>query len=550
MKTHSSFIFNAVISMFIMLFTFQKANAQTSFIGSWEGIFMNDFKVEVIFSTDNRNLLEGNIKMFAGENIIQDDKIDSIKRSVNQLTFYIPAKETSYIGSFNDKLTKLTGDFVFPDGSKHAIQLTKSGNEENSDKEYQKLKEQQFTAEELNFDLAFLYANLKKYHPQLYASTSKDSMDILVEKLKRELDTPLTLEEFYVLASKLTDAVQCSHTGIRLPNKYQELTHRFGNYFPFKLYFLDDIAYYIAGSEEAHHALSPGQEIISINGVTVDQLIDQALSFIPSEACNSTTKYNELNKGFNKLFYLLDDSEEFDIKITSEASNITVSSSSLADLNFDCCPKENNSKVDFSYIDNKSTGILKVSSFAIPEMDRYFFQLDSIFRDLKNSNTQNLILDFRDNSGGHPIFAAQLFSYLIDKEFIYFNRNADVRDFEPLYNTMQPNTLNYKGNVYVFINGGCLSTTGHLISLLKYHTNAIFIGEEPGSTYRCNDFSMPVVLPHSKIVMNVPRTTFETAVSGFSFCKPFPLDMKVKTNVTDITNKEDTYLRMVVPMIQ
>jgi hypothetical protein len=143
-----------------------------------------------------------------------------------------------------------------------------------------------------------------------------------------------------------------------------------------------------------------------------------------------------------------------------------------------------------------------------------------------------------------------LFSYLTDREFIYFKRNEDVKDFEPLYNTMQPNILNYKGNVYVFINGGSLSTTGHLISLLKFHTNAIFVGEEPGSTFRCNDFSMQMALPKTGILVNVPRTTFETSVSGFKMCEPFPLDFKVNTNATDIINREDTYVSKVVTMIK
>ncbi|MDH3381988.1 MAG: S41 family peptidase, partial [Flavobacteriaceae bacterium] len=466
-------------------------NSQTSYIGNWEGVFMNDFKVEINFNTNNQNQIEGNIKMFAGENIIQDDKIESVNQSVNQLTFYIPAKETLFKGSFNGQLTELSGDFIFPDGSKHAIQLNKSLEETNSVEEFKKLKEQQFNADELNSDLEFLYTNLKKYHPQLYTHTSKDSMDILVEKLKSEIDTTLTLEEFYVLASKLTDALHCSHTGVKLPSTYQNLANRLGNYFPLRLFFSNGKAFYVTGCVEEDDQILPGQEIISINGVPVNQLIEQAFYFIPSEACNKTTKYNELNKSFNTLFYLLDNSEEFEVKFNSGVSNsnITVASSSLADINCDCGTNENSREVNFSLINNKSIGLLKVSSFAIPEMDRYFHQLDSIFSNLKTNNIQNLILDLRENSGGHPIFAAQLFSYLTDKDFIYFKRNEGVKDFEPLYNTMQSNKLNFNGSVYVFIDGGCLSTTGHLISLLKFYTNAIFIGEEPGSTFRCNDLS-------------------------------------------------------------
>jgi hypothetical protein len=144
--------------------------------------------------------------------------------------------------------------------------------------------------------------------------------------------------------------------------------------------------------------------------------------------------------------------------------------------------------------------------------------------------------------GGHPIFAAQLFSYLTDQEFTYFQRNPDVVDFEPLFNPMQANPLHFEGNLFVLVNGKCLSTTGHLISLLKYHTQAKFIGEEPGSSYLCNDFSTQIKLPNSGIEANIPRTTFITAVEGFDDKLPFPVDYLVEIKVQDILNNKDNYL--------
>ncbi len=127
-------------------------------------------------------------------------------------------------------------------------------------------------------------------------------------------------------------------------------------------------------------------------------------------------------------------------------------------------------------------------------------------------------------------FAAQLFSYLTNDDFIYFKRNEDIEEFEPLYQLMQPNKLNFQGKVYVFVNGGSLSTTGHLISLLKFHTDAVFIGEEPGSILRCNDFSIQLTLPNSGIELNIPRTSFETFVSGFTLNDAFVIDYGV--NIT------------------
>ena len=251
------------------------------------------------------------------------------------------------------------------------------------------------------------------------------------------------------------------------------------------------------------------------------------------------------------MIYFLDDSEKFIITYQKGASvdSITASCCNLEHINSLNSEIENDSPISFHYMDNMNIAVLKIPTFAIPDMDHYFKQLDSIFKDLKTTNAQHLILDLRDNPGGHPIFAAQLLSYLTEKDFKYFKHNMEVKEFEPLYNVMQPNKDNFKGTIYVFVNGGCLSTTGHLISLLKFNTNAVFIGEEPGSTFRCNDFSMQVTMPNTGIELNVPRVTFETSVTGFTLCRPFPIDYKVNNSLMKIINQEDEYVEMASSII-
>ena len=196
---------------------------------------------------------------------------------------------------------------------------------------------------------------------------------------------------------------------------------------------------------------------------------------------------------------------------------------------------------------NPEIGILEVSSFGIRNMEEYFAFLDSTFRVMED--VPNLLLDLRDNQGGHPIFAAQLFSYLTASDFTYFQRNPDVEEFEPLYHVMEPNQLHYNGNIYVLVNGACLSSTGHLISLLKYHTGALFIGEEPGSSFLCNDKSIQLQLHNTKMEVNIPRTTFVTAVTGFSEKEAFPLDYEVNVSVQDLLNGTDSYLTLIFELV-
>jgi hypothetical protein len=115
---------------------------------------------------------------------------------------------------------------------------------------------------------------------------------------------------------------------------------------------------------------------------------------------------------------------------------------------------------------------------------------------------------------------------------------------------MQGNKNSFDGNCYVLINGGCLSTTGHLISLLKYHKKAVFIGEEPGSWFYCNDFSKQVKLPNTQIEVNIPQSTFQTAVSGYKVRDHFPIDHSVELTVDDMINDKDVYMEFTMNIIK
>jgi hypothetical protein len=314
-----------------------------------------------------------------------------------------------------------------------------------------------------------------------------------------------------------------------------------GQFFPLRLFISDHKAYYLSAPGIPAADIMPGCEIVAINNTPVNEIIDQLLCIIPSDGNCITTKYRELNRDFPYYYHLLDQSDQYDVTFStsSVAGNLQLNAVSyLETVDRDVVPIQ---PYDFQLEDDPESGVLTIASFGIMNLEEYFAFLDSVFKQLGESGVQSLLLDLRGNTGGHPIFAAQLFSYLTDKDFTYFKRNPEVEDFEPLYNPMQPNRHHFNGDIYVLVNGACQSTTGHLISLLKYHTSAIFIGEEPGSTFTCNDFSFQFQLPYTGIEVNVPRTTFVTDVAGFSEKEPFPLDYRVDVSVKDLLSGKDSY---------
>ena len=77
----------------------------------------------------------------------------------------------------------------------------------------------------------------------------------------------------------------------------------------------------------------------------------------------------------------------------------------------------------------------------------------------------------------------------------------------------------------------------------------LFIGEEPGSSFLCNDMSIQLKLPNTGMEVNIPRTTFVTAVSGFSEEEPFLLDYDVDISVQDLLSGTDTYKTFVYELV-
>jgi hypothetical protein len=554
MKPHPNNLKFALFALAAVLLAGQAVQAQDPYTGMWEGKFMQDFHTAILLEASDGDSYQGKILMYSGEVRIQDDELSRISIENNTLTFYIAAKETLFKGTFNEEHEELSGMFVFPDESEHALVVRKKEkeNSHHTSPESTPVKQirEKIPVEDLKSDLKHLINKLREYHPRLYSHTSEDAFNAKASRIFSSLNHAMSLEEYYLQIAPLVASIKCSHTGIRLPSDYQEDLYTQASYLPLDIHIQKHRLYALSGCGNKKPGLVPGTEILSINQRSGRQIIEQLLKLIPAEGNNQTAKYQELNQHFHPYYHLLDPSRDFELVYGSaeDPKQVLMEARTFHEIKTENT-YEDRSPVLFHIQRDPDMAILKVQSFGIRDMESYFALLDSAFLVLKTENIPQLVLDLRDNKGGHPIFAAQLFSYLTDGDFTYFQPNKDAVDFEPLYHPMQANKLHFKGDVYVMVNGHCLSTTGHLISLIKYHTNARFMGEEPGSSYLCNDKSTQLRLPHSGLEVNIPRTTFVTAVKGFSDSIPFPVDYPVDISVQDLIQQKDSYFEYVETLI-
>ena len=561
MKTIISYLKKDVFLIFAILVLSNPALPQEAMSMNWEGFFMNDFRTSILLVKSMDGKLTGSIRMHAGSELIQDDELSEVSIADRQMKFYIEAKQTRFEGHLSEDQSSLEGEFTFPDGSLHpfSAQRKKEGPDTGDKGTKSRADAALLSEEEMQADLESLSEILKENHPRLYAHTSEAALDQALSLSNSGNDTALTTESFYIIVAGILEKIGCSHTVARIDPDYRSSLEKRPTYLPIHVYADPEGLYYLSSVRPEKGSLQPGCKILSINGRSSGEIRNEILDLISSECRRSTGKYNYLNKNFNFYYFLLDPADAFTIQyeVGTSSGEITLPAVAFRELIAENRIEAGKSPrhsdpvppLEFHLDSLYSIPMLRIPSFEIRDMEAYLFELDRIFSYLREFHCGDLVLDLRDNAGGHPIFAAQLLSYLTEKEFTYFTRNPEIPDFEALYHPMAPSENHFQGTLFVLVNGGCLSTTGHLLSLIKYHTKAIFIGESPGSTYRCNDFSFQVSLPNSRIEVNIPRTTFITALPDRERKEEFEPDYSIHLNVSDLQGDKDPYLQAVYDIL-
>jgi C-terminal processing protease CtpA/Prc len=245
------------------------------------------------------------------------------------------------------------------------------------------------------------------------------------------------------------------------------------------------------------------------------------------------------------------------------------------------------------YEPDSSIALMKINDFAKGRYKKFY---RNSFNQLDSLKTRILIIDLRDNPGGRLYEIYNLYSYLTDKDFQFLDRSEVVSRTSLLYNNYfrrGPLTLilglpaeliysgivflkvkkgadnkfyykwnssrmshakpnNFKGKIYVLINGGSFSASCLLSSNLKGPDRAVFAGEETGGAYNGTVAGMiPLVkLPKSKlnIRLGLARITphYKTDTEGHGI---FP-DFEIKPTLEDRLSGNDPELSFVLNEIR
>lgn len=249
---------------------------------------------------------------------------------------------------------------------------------------------------------------------------------------------------------------------------------------------------------------------------------------------------------------------------------------------------------NFKFLDSTAQiGYFNIRSWNNGPSKKFFRES---FQKLDSAKTKNLIIDVRDNPGGNLDQIFDFYRYLTNSEFQFinpgevktrlpniknfYNRNASVLTilgqtmtlpyllFDNLTRTKKrkgqlhyrfkeskmasPYPLNFKGKIYVLINGGSFSASTILGSKLHGTKRAVFIGEESGGAYNGTvaGHSKVINLPHTKLAFQLGLMQLETPHQQEPDGYGIQPDYEVQPSLIDFQNKRDTALDFVLELIK
>ena len=237
-------------------------------------------------------------------------------------------------------------------------------------------------------------------------------------------------------------------------------------------------------------------------------------------------------------------------------------------------------------VKDSTVAYMKIKTFSGTFSKRFYRESFSI---LKKSPAKVLILDMRDNLGGSLAEINNLYSYLVDRDFKFINDieitssktmfEADYfRNFPritkpialisyPFYligtafsikkedgktylrnngkfAIKKPKKDNFKGKIYVLVNGSSFSAASILPSKLKGDKRAIIVGEETGGA---NDGTVAgrystKKLPNSKLTLPIGLMLIQPNIEFTHTKKGVVPDVEIIPTLQEVLQKKDVQL--------
>ncbi|WP_452218777.1 S41 family peptidase [Lacinutrix undariae] len=440
---------------------------------------------------------------------------------------------------------------------------------------------------ELIQDFELLVNGLKDVHKGIYWYSTKEQFDSIVKIQRNQIKDSLNAVEFYNIAAPIISYTKEGHCNASLSEKTTHVIESNGNYLPFCIKTLNE-QIYILNNYKNHK--TQGLKFVSINGKPIKEITKEIFKRKFADGYIENSKYKDLDdEWFSESYALnIEQPETFEIELSDSSNNnfikIDINSVSYKEFIGECRKIWNTKPFNkrepyLSLKTENSLAILNLNTFSNDDLkeDKLNFKkfISNSFEKIEELKITDLIIDIRKNTGGTEGNEDFLFSFLMNKSYNkykfveasifnfqnYINytyeddwietekdlkseqkinsegrflRKKDIEKQEPIKKTT------FSGNVYILTSSSTYSGAAEFSSLMREHTNAIFIGEEVGGGYFGNTsgYGLDLILPNTEIEIHIPILQFvldvEKGIFGRGVIPDFKITQTIKEHLAGI----------------
>ena len=407
-----------------------------------------------------------------------------------------------------------------------------------------------FTPREYKEDLDQLGKELTTVNPNALKFISKEAFWQLIEEKKASITEGTTYSEFVWHCSEIIASINCSHTSMgRFDTESEMLPVALR--FPLQTRWIDNQLFVIDRTNN-EDKVKIKDEILSINGIAVADLIKDIYKHISSQGFIETSKRHDFNTWATGMIpYALNFPKTYEIIIRGKEEPVTLNVAQAVNNQFDD-PSIYLCRDGLCFnvlVDDHKTAVLTISTF-----NYYWWNnitvfedfMDHHFKEISEQGIENLIIDLRFNGGGSPESSIYLLRYLMDQSFTYFS-NTTYSEGSGVHH---PFDNAFQGKLYFIIDGNGSSTTGHFMSMVKKFKLGTIIGEELGSNQFCTGGQKPCRLSHTKLNFFVANSTSESTATSLPDERGILPDHYIKQNIDDYLNSIDVVKRYTLELIR
>ncbi|QWX85606.1 hypothetical protein H0I23_08190 [Cellulophaga sp. HaHaR_3_176] len=462
----------------------------------------------------------------------------------------------------------------------------------NSKNSLAELNIEKFSKLELIKDYDLMITALKDIHKGIYWYSTKEQFDSIAKKQRKQIKDSLNAIEFYNIITPIISYTKEGHYNASLSEKTTDTIESNGKYLPFCIKTLNE-QIYILNNYKNHK--TQGLKLISINGKPIKQITKEIFKRKFSDGNIENSKYKDLDDDlFSKSYAInIEQPETFEIELSDSENNklikININSVSYKEFIEECRKTWNTKPFNKRepYLSLKTENNLSILNLNTFDDDDLYNQelnfkdfISNSFDKIIESNVNNLIIDIRKNTGGTEGNEDYLFSFLTNKPYNkykyveasifdfrkYINytyeddwietekdltsehkinsegrflRKKDIEKQEPIKETT------FSGNVYILTSSSTYSGAAEFSSLMREHTNAIFIGEEVGGGYFGNTsgYGLDLILPNTEIEIHIPILQFVLDVEKGIFGRGVIPDFKITQTIKEHLNGIDAEMK-------